>query len=69
MAIDRFLVLEYFMYKVTSKIRFDILLRGGGALMKNVAVTFYIPKLIDEWPLRKINIFVIVLQKKDVCMK
>ena len=39
-----------FMYKVTSKIRFDVLLGRGVGFMKNVAVTFFVPKLIYEWP-------------------
>ena len=32
--------------KVTSKTRFDILLVGGVAFMKNVTVTFSVPKPI-----------------------
>ena len=40
-----------FTYKVTSKIRFAVLL--GGGFMKNVAGTFSVPKLIYEWPLSK----------------
>ena len=39
-----------FMYKIKLKIRFDVLVRGGGGFMKNIAVTFSIPKLIYEWP-------------------
>ena len=35
-----------FMKKVTSKIRFDFLLEGGGGFLKNVAVTFSVPKSI-----------------------
>ena len=35
-----------FVYKVTSKIRFDILLGGGGGFMKIVAVTFSAMNLI-----------------------
>ena len=42
-----------FMYKVTSKIRFDVLLGGGGGFMKNVAVTFSVPKSVYEWPLKQ----------------
>ena len=41
------------MYKVTSKIKFDIFLWGGGGFMKNVAVTFSVPKSIYKWPLNK----------------
>ena len=37
------------MYKVTSKIRFDVSLWKGGGFMKNVAVTFSVPKSFDEW--------------------
>ena len=40
-----------FIYKVTSKIRFDVLLGGGVGFIKNIAVTFSIPKLIYKWPL------------------
>ena len=43
-----------FMYKVTSKIRFDVLLGGEGGFMKNVAVAFSVPKSIYEWPLKGI---------------
>ena len=32
------------MYKVTSKIRMDVLLGGGGGVMKNAAVMFSVPK-------------------------
>ena len=39
------------MYKVSSKLRFDVLLRGGGGFMKNVAATFSVLKSIYEWPL------------------
>ena len=37
-----------FMYKVKSKIRFDILLGQGGGFMKNVAVMFSVLKSIYE---------------------
>ena len=37
-----------FMYKVKSKIRFDILLGRGGGFMKNVAVMFSVLKSIYE---------------------
>ena len=47
------------MYKVTSKIRFAVLLRGGGGFMKNVAVTFSVPKSIYEWPLIAISILLV----------
>ena len=40
-----------FMYKVKSKISFDILLGRRGGFMKNVAVTFFVLKSIYEWPL------------------
>ena len=40
-----------FMYKVTSKIRLNLLLGAGGGFMKNVAVKFSVPKLIYERPL------------------
>ena len=40
-----------FMYKVTSKIRFDVLFGGGGGFMKNVAVTSSVPKSIYGLPL------------------
>ena len=43
------------MYKVTSKITVDVLLEGGGWFIKNVAVTFSLPKLIYEWPHKKIK--------------
>ena len=33
-----------FMYKVTPKIKFDVLLGGRGGFMKNVAVTFSVLK-------------------------
>ena len=42
-----------FMYKVTSKIRFAVLLGERGGFMKNVGGTFSVPKLIYEWPLSK----------------
>ena len=42
-----------FMYQVTSKVRFDVLLRGGGGFMKNIAVMFSVPKSIYEWPLSR----------------
>ena len=38
------------MYKVTSKIRLDVLLGEGGGFMKNVAVAFCVPKLIYGCP-------------------
>ena len=38
------------MYKVTSKIRLDVLLGEGGGFMKNVAVAFSVPKLIYGCP-------------------
>ena len=41
------------MHKVASKIKFDVLLGGGSAFMKNVVVTFSVPKSIYEWPLNK----------------
>ena len=41
-----------FMYKVRSKMRFGVLLGRGGGFMKNVTVTFYVQKLIDEWLLK-----------------
>ena len=37
-----------FMYKAISKIRFDVLLGGGGGFVKNVAVMFPVPKSIYE---------------------
>ena len=40
-----------FMFKVASKIRFSVSLRGGDGFIKNVAGTFSIAKLIYEWPL------------------
>ena len=40
-----------FMYKVIPKIRFDVLLQGEVGFMKNVAVTFSVPKSIYDWPL------------------
>ena len=48
-----------FMYKVTTKIRFAVLLGGGGGFMKNVAVNFSVPKWIYERPL--------IQQKKEKC--
>ena len=42
----------FFMYKVTSKIRFDILLGGGDGFTKNITVTFSVPKPIYERPLK-----------------
>ena len=47
------------MYKVTSKIRFEVLLRGGVGFMKNVTVTFSVPKSIYEWPLIAISILLV----------
>ena len=41
-----------FMYKVTSKIKFDVLLKEGGTFMKNLAVTFSVLKFIYECPLK-----------------
>lgn len=38
------------MYKVTSKIRLDVLLGETGGFMKNVAVAFSVPKLIYGCP-------------------
>ena len=45
------------MCKVASKIRFGVLFGGREGFIKNIAVTFFIPKLIYEWPLNKTLIF------------
>ena len=50
-----------FMCQVTSKIRFDVLLRGGGGFVKNIAVTFSIPKSIYEWPIMPPKIITFLL--------
>ena len=47
------------MYNVTSKTSFDVLLRGGGGFMKNVTVTFSVPKSIYEWPVIAISILLV----------
>ena len=41
-----------FMHEVTSKIRLNVLSGRGGGFMKNVAVTFSVPKSIHECPLK-----------------
>ena len=55
-----------FMYKVTSKIGFDVLFGGGGGFMKNVAVTFSVPKSIYGLPLTGNHYFCVsrLLQKQ-----
>ena len=50
-GVRQYLGWSIFMYKVTSKIRFDVLLGGGGAFMKNAAVALSVPKLIYGWSL------------------
>ena len=45
-----------FMYKVTSKITFEVLLEGESGFMKNAAVRFSVPKQIYEWPLNVLEL-------------
>ena len=46
--------------EVTSKTRFDILLREGGGFMKNIAMTLSVPKSIYECLLNQSSIFYLV---------
>ena len=42
-----------FVYKVKSKIGFEVLLGGGGRFMKSLVVTFSVPKSTYNWPLKR----------------
>ena len=42
------LMINFYMHKITLKIRFDVLVGGKGGFMKNAAVTFSVSKSICE---------------------